>query len=75
MLRPLPYDAGPPDSPPDPPEPDEDLDPDLCPGCGSTETEGCPRSCPELALDDDADAYLDRCRDDGVEFVNGRWTT
>jgi hypothetical protein len=62
---PLRFDAGPPDSPPDLPEPDEDLDPDLCPGCGSTEAEGCPRECPERALDEAADLYDDRTRDPG----------
>lgn len=63
MIHPLRFDAGPPDSPPDPPEPPEDEDRDRCPGCGSWIDDGCPRDCPERALDDDADAYADRCRD------------
>ncbi len=48
--------------PPESAEPDDEVEPDTCPGCDSTEAEGCPRSCPERALDDDANAYLDRCR-------------
>lgn len=65
MIRPLPFDAGPPDSPPDPPEPDgwDEVEPDRCPGCESLLDEGCPRNCPERALDEDAEAYFDRCRD------------
>lgn len=43
----------------EPPEPDEV---DRCPGCDEPIDTGCPVSCPERALDDDADAWAESAR-------------
>lgn len=59
MLRPLPFDAGPAGSPVDPIEPDDTAEVDRCPGCDEPIDTGCPRDCPERALDDDADAWAE----------------